>query len=88
MKCDPEAPWFDLVFMGPPYKDADKNALSLVEPTLNAVINNELCKPTGLIVAQHHKKEEFKAPVGWEMVRREPYGDTFLSFVRKENTHS
>jgi 16S rRNA G966 N2-methylase RsmD len=75
--------------MGPPYKDAEKVALALVEPTLNAIIKNDLCKPSGLIVAQHHKKEDFNVPDGWEMFRREPYGDTFLSFVRKkESAHS
>lgn len=74
---------FDLVFMGPPYVDPEKKALFLVTPTLANVVACNLVTPTGWVVAQHHQKEEPKAPAGWEQFRRERYGDSRVSLFRR-----
>jgi 16S rRNA (guanine(966)-N(2))-methyltransferase RsmD len=74
---------FDLVFMGPPYVDKDKKPLALVEPTLANLARHKVVSPTGLIIAQHQKKEPVSAlPDGWTVARQEKYGDTLVTFVR------
>ncbi len=72
---------FDLIFLGPPYKDAEKKPLVLVEPTLQNVLRSKLPADSAWIVAQHHKKET-PAPTVAELARfrQERYGDTVLSF--------
>jgi 16S rRNA (guanine(966)-N(2))-methyltransferase RsmD len=74
---------FDLIFMGPPYRDAEKNALALVHPTLENIHKYDLLAKSGLIIAQHHKKEPVAAVPEWALKRQERYGDTILSFFVK-----
>jgi 16S rRNA (guanine(966)-N(2))-methyltransferase RsmD len=73
---------FDLIFLGPPYKDAAKTPLALSTPALARVAEAGLLAPQGWAVCQHHVKEPVQAPQGWVLARREKYGDTFLSFFR------
>ncbi len=73
---------FELIFMGPPYHDRDWNALSLTQPTLAAIAKDQLLKPGGLVMGQHHVKEPPVDLPDWEMFREETYGDTKLSFFR------
>ena len=77
---------FDIIFMGPPYKDENKRPLSLSTPALAQVAQAGLLAPRGWAVCQHHVKEEVAAPSGWAMVRREKYGDTYLDFFRHAAT--
>jgi len=73
---------FDIVFMGPPYKDDQKKPLSLVTPTLSALHRAAALSPKGIIIAQHHKKELIVMPrPEWAIFREERYGDTVLTFV-------
>ena len=73
---------FDVIFMGPPYKDEGKMPLALVAPTLAALHRHRLLQPSGLIIAQHHKKEHFQEPIeDWAVTRTERYGDTVLTFI-------
>lgn len=75
---------YDIIFMGPPYVDQKKCPLKLVEPTLANVARYGLLKPTGLIAAQHHKKEEINdVPQDWAVVREETYGDSVVSFIHR-----
>lgn len=75
---------FDIIFMGPPYKDESKKSLALVSPTLENVDRHQLLAPRGLVIAQHHKKETVALPsAGWRLFRTETYGDTILSFIQK-----
>ena len=74
---------FDLIFMGPPYKDAEKNPLALVVPTLGAIRNAHLAAEGALVIAQHHKKETVNPdPNEWTIVRVEEYGDTKVTFLK------
>jgi 16S rRNA (guanine(966)-N(2))-methyltransferase RsmD len=75
---------FDLIFLGPPYKDEHKRPLAYSNVVLERIIEARLLASGGLIVGQHHVKEKVLAPKGLRMARREKYGDTFLSFFREE----
>ena len=73
---------YDLIFMGPPYKDENKRPLAFSTPTLARVAAAGLLAPKGWAMCQHHVKEDVQAPAGWAMVRREKYGDTYMDFFR------
>ena len=73
---------FDIVFMGPPYKDENKKPLSLTGVTIERIKEAKILADDGIIVAQHHKKEFFDVPLGYVLFRQENYGDTVVSFLR------
>src|SRR5262249_27935571 len=73
---------FDIIFMGPPYKDAEKTPLYLVQPTLDNIARSGLLATGGLVVAQHHKKEITATSDQWRLVRIAAYGDSRLSFFQ------
>ncbi len=75
---------FDLIFMGPPYHDQHWHALTLTQPTLQAVATGNLLKEGGWVIGQHHAKEPVAAFAGWKLFRQEHYGDTCLSFFNYE----
>ena len=75
---------FDFIFLGPPYKDEEKRALAYSNPALARVAEAGLLAPDGLILSQHHVKEEVSAPKGYTLLRREKYGDTYLDFIKRE----
>lgn len=77
-------PRYDLVFLGPPYKDAEKKPLAYSTRALARVAEAGLLAPHGWVVCQHHAKEEIAAPQGWVLARREKYGDSRLSFFREK----
>ncbi len=64
---------FDIIFMGPPYK------VCVVSQTLSLISKAGILKKTGIIVAQHHIKENVDTDK-FRLVRREKYGDSVLSF--------
>jgi 16S rRNA (guanine(966)-N(2))-methyltransferase RsmD len=74
---------FDLVYLGPPYRDEEDQPLHFSTPSLARVIEAGLAGPEALILLQHHVKEEVVVPAGWERFRREKYGDTFVDFHRR-----
>lgn len=76
------APSFDLIYLGPPYRDEEDRPLQCSTPSLARVIEAGLPGPDALILLQHHVKEEVAVPAGWERFRREKYGDTFVDFHR------
>lgn len=73
---------FDLIFLGPPYKDAEKRPLQMTTGVLERILAAGLLEPDGWVIAQHHKKESPKTPPGLELFRTSRYGDTLLSFFR------
>ena len=76
---------FDIIFMGPPYRDINNNPLSFTEPVLQQISLCKLLSKQGLIVAQHHKQETFSLPEDFEIFREEKYGDTVVHFLRYKN---
>ncbi len=73
---------YDIIFMGPPYRDINNKMLSLSQPALQNVADSRLLAPDGIIVLQNHKTEEFAVPQGLEIYRVEKYGDTLVHFLR------
>ncbi len=68
---------FNLIFVGPPYK------LELNLPTLKAISEKNSLAPDGWIICQHHFKEKLPEEyLGYELFRREKYGDMILSFYQ------
>jgi 16S rRNA (guanine966-N2)-methyltransferase len=70
---------FDVVFFDPPYyQDLAKKTLQL----LGAYV---IVPHHGLVVAQHHKKEPLPEALGeLTLFRQSRYGDTFLSYYRRQ----
>ncbi len=73
---------YDIIFMGPPYKDGDKNALALTYPTLKNIVLFSLLKENGIIISQRHIKEPVGNIAGLDSYRTEKYGDTTVVFYR------
>ncbi len=73
---------YDIIFMGPPYRDINNKMLSFSEPALKNVAEAGLLAPNGIIILQTHKTEEFAVPSTLEIYRVEKYGDTLVHFLR------
>jgi len=76
---------FDIVFMGPPYKDENKRPLFLTTPAILSAVNSGLVAEGGWMICQHHKKEPVRAAPGFEIFRQEQYGDTIVTFLRSND---
>lgn len=75
---------YDIIFMGPPYRDINNKMLALSQPALQNVAQARLLAPGGIIILQTHKTEEFSVPEGLEIYRVEKYGDTLVHFLREK----
>ena len=76
---------FDLIYMGPPYKDVEGKMLAFSTASLAKVCAANLLAPTGWLMLQHHNKEAFVVPEGYESFRQMKYGDTLVDFIRRGN---
>ncbi len=76
---------YDIIFMGPPYRDENNNPLEYTLKTLNFIIEANLLSEYGIIIAQHHIKEKFEIPSSLIKFRTEKYGDTIIDFFKKKN---
>ncbi|HAH06693.1 MAG TPA: 16S rRNA (guanine(966)-N(2))-methyltransferase RsmD [Elusimicrobia bacterium] len=74
---------FDLVFMGPPYRDREERPLFYCKQTLQNVASAGILEESGWIVAQHHFREEAPAPEGFVKFRETRYGDSWLNFFKR-----
>ncbi|MFH0913559.1 MAG: 16S rRNA (guanine(966)-N(2))-methyltransferase RsmD [Candidatus Omnitrophota bacterium] len=69
---------FDIIFLDPPYYEG------LSKKTLQTLSLYDILTPTGLIVAQHFKKDILPESLGeLTLFKHKSYGDTVLSFYRK-----
>jgi len=75
---------YDIVFMGPPYKDGQKKALALSQPALMNAVRYNILKDDSVLILQKHIKEPLGAVTGLENFRTEKYGDTVVLFFRKQ----
>jgi 16S rRNA (guanine(966)-N(2))-methyltransferase RsmD len=74
---------YDIVFIGPPYKDGDKNKLALTESALKNIVKYNILKESSVLIAQKHVKELVGEVTGLHCFRIEKYGDTVISFYRR-----
>lgn len=77
-----EGEGYDIIFMGPPYRDIKNTPLFFTGPVLEQIASAKLLAGKGIIVAQHHKKETFAVPDTLQIVREEKYGDTVVHFLQ------
>ncbi len=77
---------YDLIFMGPPYRDINNKMLSFSQPALHNVAQAKLLAKNGIIILQTHKTEAFEVPESLEIYRVEKYGDTLVHFLRAAST--
>ncbi|MEW6012605.1 MAG: 16S rRNA (guanine(966)-N(2))-methyltransferase RsmD [Elusimicrobiota bacterium] len=73
---------YDIVYMGPPYRDKDNNPLSYSLKTIQSVLKANLLSEYGIIISQHHIKEKFETPEELVKFRTEKYGDTLIDFFK------
>ncbi len=74
---------FDIVFLGPPYR-TDKNVpLAYSKPVLQGIDQAGFLSKEGMVICQHHKKEDIGSIEGLKRFRLETYGDTTISFLRR-----
>jgi len=71
---------FDIIYLGPPYKDENKTPLALTTPTLNAVVSSGILKASGLVISQRQIKEVVNVPKQLKHLREKIYGDTVVDF--------
>lgn len=74
---------YDIIFLGPPYKDETGRPLALSVPALTQVMNAGLAGPDTQVVLQRHEKEPLTGlDPRWSVQREKEYGDTKLTFFR------
>ena len=73
---------YDIIFMGPPYRDINNKMLSFSQPALKNLADAKLLAKNGIIILQTHKTEEFEVPPELEIYRVEKYGDTLVHFLK------
>jgi 16S rRNA (guanine(966)-N(2))-methyltransferase RsmD len=78
---------FDIIFMGPPYKDAQKTPLALTTPTLKGVAASGMLADGGLIISQRATKEPVAVPEQFMLARTKVYDDTTIDFYKKKQAN-
>ncbi len=74
---------FDLVFLDPPYALTDTGAIA------EALLAHRLLAPDALLVVEHRRDTPPKAVLGFVQADQRTYGDTWITFLRKEeNGHA
>jgi 16S rRNA (guanine966-N2)-methyltransferase len=67
---------FDLIFMDPPYgKD-------VVGKTIEEIVRHGILAATGVIVAEHARRDRIPPTLGLELSQQRRYGDTTVSFFQ------
>lgn len=68
---------FDVIFLDPPYNKG------YIEPSLEAVVKNDLLKDDGIIVLESDNTD-FKSDIsGLEIIKQKRYGRTFITIYGK-----
>jgi len=68
---------FDLVFLDPPYSQG------MVGAVIENLIRFDLLADDGIIIAEHHKKEEIELPPTLQAVKNKVYGETEITFLKR-----
>lgn len=73
---------FEIIITDPPYLKG------LINLFINCVILNNILAKNGLIVLQHHKKEEINLPEELFISQQKRHGDTLITIIRRKNEDS
>lgn len=76
-------PDFDLIYLGPPYRDAEDRMLALSTQALARVVSARLLAADGWLLLQRFKKEQVELPAELGRFRQQRYGDTIVEFFRR-----
>lgn len=90
---------FDIVFLDPPYHESLTTPAASCKPvasgcaggggakkTLQTLSACDIVAPYGFVIVQHFKKDNLPDALGdFKLLKRSAYGDTVLSFYRKES---
>ncbi|MEO0102095.1 MAG: 16S rRNA (guanine(966)-N(2))-methyltransferase RsmD [candidate division WOR-3 bacterium] len=68
---------FDLIFLDPPYLKG------MVGKIIEEIVRFDLLKEEGIIVAEHHKKEEIFLPRELKIIKHKVYGETKITFLQR-----
>ncbi len=71
---------FDLVFLDPPYALTDTAAI------MEALLGYRLLAPGALLIVEHRRDTPPKAVAGFVQTDQRTYGDTWITFLRREET--
>jgi 16S rRNA (guanine966-N2)-methyltransferase len=71
---------FDLLFCDPPYQAQNSPDI------LKLIAQKNLIKPQGIIVFEHHSKDEFEVSSPWKLYLRRKYGDSSISICVLESS--
>lgn len=74
---------YDIIFMGPPYRDVNNNPLYFSKQTIEIIVKDKILSEYGIIISQHHKREVFDTPDMLIKYRTEKYGDTLIDFFKQ-----
>lgn len=70
---------FDIIFIGAPY------TVPVLAPALENIAKSDIVKEGGMVIAEHHKRQDLPGAYGPLVKAREArYGDTVFSFYRRE----
>lgn len=66
---------FDMIFLDPPYNKG------LIEPIVSNLAKYNMLNKNGIIVIEHHKKEQFAIPDNMTIFKRKDYNDTIVTIL-------
>lgn len=66
---------FNVIFLDPPYNKG------LIEPTIKKISEFDMIRKNGIVVIEHHKKEEFSIPHSLLLYKRKDYNDTVITIL-------
>jgi 16S rRNA (guanine(966)-N(2))-methyltransferase RsmD len=66
---------FDLIFLDPPYRK------TFLTQSLRLIGEVGLLKSDGLIVAEHHRRDHFRLPENYRILKAKEYGETTVTFI-------
>jgi len=66
---------FDMIFLDPPYN------MGLIELLIEKIARHNILNKDGIIVIEHHKKEQFTIPENMVIFKRKDYNDTVITIL-------
>jgi len=68
---------FDIVFADPPYRQDH------VQSTIDGCRELDVVKPGGVLIVEHHKREQPTSLEGWDLLKHGKYGDSEVTVARR-----